>query len=78
MDEGKLIRIYSGSELTALLLKDELEQSGVMSMIKNDFQSGVIAVFAEGVPSEVDLYIEETDQALAEPIVNNFLTINPQ
>lgn len=78
MEEGKLIRIYSGSEVTALLLKDELEQEGVMSMIKNDFQSGVVAGFAGGVPSEVDLFIEETDLAKAEPIVNNFLTINPQ
>lgn len=78
MDEGKLIRIYSGSEVSALLLKDELEQAGVMSMVKNDFQSGVIAGFAGGVPSEVDLYIEEADLVKAEPIVNNFLTINPQ
>lgn len=78
MDEGKLIRIYSGSEVTALLLKDELEQSGVMSMIRNDFQSGVIAGFAGGVPSDVDLYIEEFDLATAEPIVNNFLEVNPQ
>jgi hypothetical protein len=78
MDEGKLIRIYSGSEVTALLLKDELEQAGVMSMIKNDFQSGVIAGFAGGVPSDVDLYIEEEDLSEAEPIVSQFLTINPQ
>lgn len=78
MEEGKLIRIYSGSEVTALLLKDELEQEGVMSMIKNDFQSGVIAGFAGGVPSDVDLYIEEIDLEQAEPIVNNFLTVNPQ
>lgn len=78
MEEGKLIRIYSGSEVTALLLKDGLEQSGVTSMIKNDFQSGVIAGFAGGVPSDVDLYIDEIDLAKAEPIVSNFLSVNPQ
>ena len=78
MEEGPIIRVYSGSEITALLLKEELEQAGVMSMIKNDFQSGVIAGFAGGVPSDVDLYIEESDLAKAEPIVSNFLTINPQ
>ena len=78
MDEGKLIRIYSGTEVTALLLQEELEEVQVMSLIKNDFQSGVIAGFAGGVPSDVDLYIEESDMAKAEPIVNNFLTINPQ
>ncbi|MGE5395220.1 MAG: putative signal transducing protein [Candidatus Saccharibacteria bacterium] len=78
MDEGKLIRIYSGSEITALLLKDELEQAGVMSMIKNDFQSGVIAGFSGGVPSDVDLLIEESYLAKAEPVVSQFLKVNPQ
>lgn len=78
MEDGQIIRVYSGSEITALLLKEELEQAGVMTMIKNDFQSGVIAGFAGGIPSDVDLYIDESDLAKAEPVVSNFLTINPQ
>lgn len=78
MEDGQIIRVYSGSEITALLLKEELEQAGVMTMIKNDFQSGVIAGFAGGIPSDVDLYINESDLPKAEPVVSNFLTINPQ
>lgn len=78
MEEGKLIRIYSGSEVTALLLQEELEQAGVKSMIKNDFQSGVLAGFSGGIASEVDLLIEENDLEKAEPVVSLFLTINPQ
>lgn len=76
MDQEKLIRIYSGTEVTVLLLKEELEQVGVMSMMKNDFQSGVTAGFSGGVPSDVDLYIEEKDLSKAEPVLNQFLTIN--
>lgn len=76
MSEGKLIRIYSGTEVTALLLKDELEQKGVMSIVKNDFQSGVIAGFSGGIPSNVDLLIEEKDLSKAEPVIHQFMTIN--
>jgi hypothetical protein len=77
MKEGtRLIRVYSGTELTVFLLKDELEKSGISGMIQNDFSSGVSAGFSGGVPSSVDLYIQELDVEKAEPIISEFATIN--
>ena len=73
---SNLIRVYSGTELTVNLLKDELEKFGVSSMIQNDFNSGVSAGFSGGVPSSIDLFIQELDLGKAEPILREFLNTN--
>ena len=74
--ENKLIRIYSGTELTVNLLKDELEKFGIAAMIQNDFNSGISAGFSGGVESSVDIFIQELDMEKAEPIVREFREIN--
>ncbi|MBC8003914.1 MAG: DUF2007 domain-containing protein [Verrucomicrobia bacterium] len=76
MSLPNLVIIYSGTELTANLLKVELEKSGIASYIRNDFNSGLMAGFSGGTPSVVDLCVEEKDVAQAEPIVNEFIEIN--
>jgi hypothetical protein len=75
-EDNNLIRIYSGTELTVNLLKDELEGFGIPSMIQNDFNSGVSAGFSGGVPSAIDLFIQESDLGKAEPILSEFREIN--
>lgn len=75
-EKNNLIRIYSGTELTVNLLKDELEKSGISGLIQNDFSSGVSAGFSGGVPSSIDLFIKELDMEKAEPIINEFTKIN--
>lgn len=77
MEEGtKLVRIYTGTEILINILKDELEQSGIAAMVKNEFQSGVVSGFAGGAPAATDLYIQESDVEKAVPIVNEFRAIN--
>ena len=73
---SNLIRVYSGTELTVNLLKDGLEKFGISSMIQNDFNSGVSAGFSGGVPSSIDLFIQELDMGKAEPILSEFRAIN--
>jgi len=75
-EKNNLICVYTGTELTVNLLKDELEKSGIPGMIQNDFNSGVSAGFSGGVPSSVDLFIQEHDLEKAEPIVSEFREIN--
>ena len=74
--KDSLIRVYSGTEITVTLLKDELEESGISAMIQNDFNSGVSAGFSGGFTSAVDLFIKESDLTAAEPIVKEFVKIN--
>ncbi len=75
-EKSNLILVYSGTELTVNLLKGELEKSGISGMNRNDFKSGVSAGFTGGVPSAIDLFIQELDLEKAEPIISEFREIN--
>lgn len=72
-EESNLVRIFTKSEISVILLKGELEENGITALIQNDFQSGISAGFSGGVPSAIDLYIQESDLFQAEPIVNDFI-----
>jgi hypothetical protein len=75
-NENDLIKIFSGTEISVNLLKDELESVGISAMIQNDFQSGITAGFFGGGTSAVDIFVQEADQKEAEPIINEFLKNN--
>lgn len=75
-ENNELVRVYTGTELTAKLLKEELEKQGIPGMVRNDFKSGVMAGFSGGMPSDTDLYIQESDLEKARPIINRFNEIN--
>jgi hypothetical protein len=70
--ENKLIRIYSGNEVTVSLLKGRLEIVGIPASIQNDSGDS----FLRGVPAAVDLYIRQSDSEKAEPIINEFIRKN--
>ena len=76
--DNELIRVFTGNEILVILLKGELEQVGIQSMIQNDFDAGLSAGFGSGVPSAVDLYIQQSDLDKAEPIISEFLKNNPE
>lgn len=74
-ENDNIIRIYTGTELTVYLLKDELEKVGITGIIQNDFESGTSAGIA-GDPSAIDLFIQESDLKKAKPVLIDFLKIN--
>jgi len=73
---NNLILVYTGAEINADLLKEQLEEIGVAALIKNDFQSGITVGFVGGVPSAIDLYIQESGLKKAEQIILEFNRIN--
>ncbi len=75
-DKNKLIRVFTGNEISAIHLKEELEEIGVSALIQNDFRSGLSAGFGGGISSAVDLFIQQSDQIMAQPIVNEFIESN--
>lgn len=75
-EKNKLIRVYTGTELTVNLLKVELEKLGISGIIQNEFNSGVSAGFSGGVSSAIDLFIQEHDLNKAESIIRGFIEIN--
>ncbi len=75
-ERNKLIRVYTGTEITVNLLKELLEEIGVTSTVQNNYKSGVEIGFVGGVQSAIDLYIQASDFEKAEPVVRDFIAQN--
>ena len=75
-EKNKLVKVYTGTEVTVLLLKDLLEDIGVTSTIQNNYKSGIEVGFVGGVQSAVDLFIQQSDFETAEPLIRDFIAKN--
>lgn len=75
-EKNKLVRVYTGTEVTVFLLKELLEETGVGSTIQNNYKSGVEVGFVGGVQSAIDLYIQQSDFEIAEPLIRDFIAQN--
>jgi hypothetical protein len=71
--ESSLVKIFTGTEVNVIMLKGLLEEIGVSAMTRNEFQSSIIAGYGTGVPSAVDLFIQESDQQKAVSIIKEFI-----
>ena len=71
-NNDKLVKVFSGTDVSIGFLKKHLEENGIASLTKNSFQSGNIAGFMGGTPSSIDLFIQEKDLKKAEPIIEDF------
>ena len=70
----KLTRAYSGTEITASILRDMLKNENIEAIIKNESESGRIAGF--GTQGGSDVYIMEKDVEKARPIIEDFTNRN--
>jgi hypothetical protein len=75
-EKNKLVKIYTGTEVTVLLLKDLLEDMGVKSIVQNNYKSGVEVGFVGGVQSAIDLFIQQSDFENAETLIRDFIAKN--
>lgn len=75
-ERNKLIKVYTGTEVTVILLKELLEEIGVSSTIQNNYKSGIEVGFVGSVISAIDLYIQQSDFDKAEPLIRDFIAQN--
>ena len=75
-EKNKLVKVYTGTEVTVLLLKKLLEEIGVTSTIQNNYKSGIEVGFVGGVQSAIDLFIQQSDFETAEPLIRDFIAKN--
>jgi hypothetical protein len=75
-ERNKLVKVYTGTEMTVVLLKELLVEIGVSSTIQNNYKSGVEVGFVGGVQSSVDLFIQQSDFETAEPVIRDFIAQN--
>lgn len=66
-----LMKVFSGSEILALALKEKIEAVGVDTVIKENIQSARLAGFGSS-GSAVELFIQETDFSKANPVIEEF------
>lgn len=65
------MKIFSGEEILALGLKEKLEENAVETVIRNNNQANVIPSISS-TKAAVELFIQETDYAKANPIIEEF------
>jgi len=68
MKGNKMIKVYSGTEMSVLALKDRLEKEGINTTIRNDSNNS----FLGGVPIAIDMYIKNSDLRKAKNIIDAF------
>ena len=66
-----LMKVFSGSEILALALKEKIEAAGIDTVIKDNIQSARLAGFGSS-GSAVELFIQETDFSKANPVIEEF------
>lgn len=66
-----LIKIFSGSEILANNLKQNLETKGINVVIKDNIQSARLAGFGNS-DLAVELFIQEFDYGKAHPVIEEF------
>jgi hypothetical protein len=74
--KNELVKVYTGTEVTVLLLKELLEKIGIKSTIQNNYKSGIEVGFVGGVQSAIDIFIQHSDFEKAEPIIRDFIARN--
>jgi hypothetical protein len=69
-----LMKVFSGSEILAMALKEKIEAIGVDTVMKDNIQSARLAGFGSS-GSAVEVFIQETDFAKANPVIEEFRLI---
>lgn len=64
-----LVKIFTGSEASAILLKSQLEELGIYTLTKNDFTGAFMGL----VQPSIDLWINEDDFPNAKSVIEAFI-----
>lgn len=68
------IRIYTGPVLLAEALAGRLEESGIVPIIRDDQQNAVMFGSGSNYTDQVRIFVRSDELAVAQPIVDSFLT----
>lgn len=66
-----LIKIFSGSEILAKHLQQQIEDVGVNTLVKDNIQSARLAGFGNA-DLAVEVFIQEIDFGKANPVIEAF------
>ena len=65
------MKVFSGSEILAMALKEKIEALGVDVVVKNNIQSARLGGFGN-MDLAVEVFIQETEFGKANPVIEEF------
>ena len=68
------VRIYTGSDIIATGLVHRLEEVNITPILRDDEQSGVMFGSGSKFDDQVRVFVRKDELAVAQPIVNAYLT----
>ena len=71
--ESQYVKIHSGNLLIVQLIKSNLEDIGIVPILKDDMQTGFTAVLATDYEGLVEVYVHEDEMDKAIPVVKRTL-----
>lgn len=71
-DSTKYTKVYSGNQVSVILLKGLLKEAGIAVIEKNEQNSGVISGFVGGTQSTIAISVQAFDKEKADKIVAAF------
>lgn len=60
-EEEEYKRVYTGSEVNVQHLQNLMNEQGISTRVRNDFDSGLRAGFGGGLPGQVLLFAKSSD-----------------
>jgi hypothetical protein len=69
-NQTDMIRVYSDTEININMIRAELAKIGIPSLVKNEFQSALMAGFG-ATPNAVDLYVNSADIEEASSLIQD-------
>lgn len=67
-----MIKVFSGTEILAQALQNQLLEMGIVPLVKNNIQSGFMAGFGTA-DAAVDVFIAKTDLVKANMLLQQFM-----
>ena len=71
--ESHYVKIHAGNLLIVQLIKSNLEDIGIVPILKDDMQTGFTAVLATDYEGLVEVYVHEDEMDKAIPVVQRTL-----
>ncbi|SDK39922.1 Putative signal transducing protein [Catalinimonas alkaloidigena] len=71
-EQERLIKVYTGTMIDVDVRMEHLEENGIPTLVRDDFQSGLMAGVVTGVPSAIDLFVFERDADRALVLIAEF------
>ncbi len=56
-ENNNLVKLYTGGDVIINRVKQELEEAGIKSMVKDGYKQGLAAGFGDGVTSAIVFFV---------------------